>query len=54
MLWSNTLTKVNIFTTICNVGKDMVKLPSSHTALDSIYLYTLPERAIYHYLSRIA
>lgn len=40
--------------TICHVGKDMVKLLSSHIALDSIYLYNLPQGAIYHYVSRIA
>lgn len=32
----------------------MVKLLSSHIALDSVYLYNLPWRAIYHYVSRTA
>lgn len=32
----------------------MVKLPSSQIALDSMYLYSLPWRAIYHDVLRIA
>lgn len=32
----------------------MVKLLSSHIALDSVYLYDPPRRAIYHYVSGTA
>lgn len=32
----------------------MVKLLSPPIVLDSLYLYDLPRRAIYHYVSRIA